>query len=373
MLKPKFRFFNKVWCISEKYRIFIRNSANTQTVNCNYRKMKFNIFKILEKDNKELIHSAFIKFLLEEYKGFQNDFLGNTLMENCTINLEKSFSYKKRKNDKSNKGRFDIEILNNNEVIIIENKFKSFPLSSQLEGYNNAISKLYPNQVVNKILLCFDKELVTENLGWKTLDYGDLIPLIEKLNIKTDNQEKKIFINHYTDLLKEYYETYNVVNKDISYYLSNQKDNRNKFWVSLIYSNLAIRLEKYFKLNSIDVNIISNTGNTKTPIINIIPKHWNVKGVELLIQIQDGIVKFYAHTGDKKFLKDIREFMKTKVKSDYGEIKKNDKRKSKSEYIARINFMKKLKENQSFSADTLFKIILVFYDRINSEIIKNYS
>ncbi len=335
--------------------------------------MKFNIFKVLEKDNKELIHSAFIRFLLNEFEEFQNDFLGDKLNDNSIINLEKSFSYKKRKNGKSSKGRFDIEIINDENITIIENKFKSFPLSSQLDEYNNAILKLYPELNVKKILLCFDKNLVVDNLGWKILDYGDLIPIIEKLNTKTLEQEKRIFIEHYLEFLKEYYETYKILNNDITYYLTNQKDNQNKFWVSLIYSNLAIRFENYFKSKSIDVNIVSNTGNTKTPIINIIPKHWNVKGVELLIQIQDGIIKFYAHTGDKKFLADIREFMKLKVKSDYGEIKKNDNRKSKTEYIARINFIKKLKDNQSFSSDTLFKLVEVFYDKIDTEIIKNYS
>ncbi len=335
--------------------------------------MEFNIFKVLEKDNKELIHSAFIKFLINEFEEFQNDFLGNRLKEDSIINLEKGFSYKKSKKGKSKKGRFDIEIITKESITIIENKFKSFPLSSQLEEYNTAISKLYPNLPVNKILLCFDKRLVVANSGWEIFDYGDLIPLIEKLNNKTNNEEKKIFINHYLYFLKEYYETYKVINDDISYYLSNQKDKQNKFWVSLIYSNLAIRFENYFKSKSIEVNIVSNTGNTKTPIINIIPKHWNIKGVELLIQIQDGIVKFYAHTGDKEFLADIREFIKLKVKSDFGEIKKNDNRKSKTEYIARVNFTKDIRGDKPFSSDTLFKLILVFYDKIDLEIIRNYS
>ncbi|MFL0135749.1 hypothetical protein [Tenacibaculum maritimum] len=332
--------------------------------------MSFNIFKILEKDDKELIHSAFIKFLLCEFEEFSEEFTGNKITDNSTINLEKGYRYKKRKNGKSSLGRFDIEILTNDSITIIENKFKSFPLSTQLKEYNQAIEKIHPELKSTKILLCFDKNMVKNNESWKVFD---LIPIIENLKNKTKDNEKKIFINHYLDFLNEYYETYKNLHINILHYIKNQKDKKNKFWVSLIYSNLAVRFEQHFISESIDVKILANTGNTKTPIINIIPKHWNINGKELLIQIQDGKVKFYAHTGDKLFLHKIREFVKSKVKNDSAKIKKDTKGKYKSESIATFDLIDKIGHKQKLSADELFNFILIFYEKIDTEIIKNYS
>jgi len=86
--------------------------------------MNFNIFKVLEKDNKELIHSSFINFLINEDSNFSKDFLGIDLSSNRTIRLESFYAYGPKNKKKC---RFDIEILEDERIIVIENKFKSFP------------------------------------------------------------------------------------------------------------------------------------------------------------------------------------------------------------------------------------------------------
>lgn len=63
--------------------------------------MKFNIFRVLEKDDKELIHSSFLKYLLENWgKYFYNSLFKKPHLDFNIIELEKSYS----------KQRFDLEI-----------------------------------------------------------------------------------------------------------------------------------------------------------------------------------------------------------------------------------------------------------------------
>lgn len=90
----------------------------------------FNFFKVLEKDNKELIHSAFISYLLDNNKNFRKQFIHENIEDFDVSELEKSYSYKKTKI------RIDIELRSKDRkhIIFIENKFKSFPTNKQLKN-----------------------------------------------------------------------------------------------------------------------------------------------------------------------------------------------------------------------------------------------
>ena len=82
---------------------------------------EFNYFKILEKDDKELIHSAFISHLLDSNKDFRKLFVENNKW--LSPKLEQSYSHNKKR------CKIDIELRSADErtILFIENKFKSFP------------------------------------------------------------------------------------------------------------------------------------------------------------------------------------------------------------------------------------------------------
>src|SRR5690554_1542709 len=151
--------------------------------------MSFNIFKILEKDDKELIHSSFLKFLITEDDKFSHKLLGLSIDNKTDIYLEKAHKYKLPKRKKSKQCRFDIEIRQNDEVIIIENKFKSFPLKTQLQEYNDGLSFIYSEYKHKKILLCFDKTLLNFECDWNIIDYGDLLTLIREAKDRLTDSE----------------------------------------------------------------------------------------------------------------------------------------------------------------------------------------
>lgn len=334
--------------------------------------MSFNIFKILEKDDKELIHSSFIKFLITEDDLFANEIIGLSIDESTEIYLEKAHRFKLPRRKTSKQCRFDIEIRKAETVLIIENKFKSFPIESQLQEYNEGLPIIFPNKKLVKILLCFNKDLMNFEIDWKVIDYGDLLPLIREAKDRLSDSDKKTFINHYIDFLEEYYNKYKSLDRTSVKYFLNQNNKDSKFWIKLIYSNLALRFYKYFADKSIDVHIVANPNNTSIPLLNIIPKHWMIENKELLIQIQNGLFKFYAHTGDKEFLNKIRQFCKEHINEEHVKVKKDTQRISETECIFSLNINEKLTENSTLTHQQLFNYILKFYNKIDEKIIKNY-
>lgn len=335
-------------------------------------KDNFNIFKVLEKDDKELIHSSFIKFLIEEDKLFASEFIGYSVDSNFDISIEKAYTYELSNRKKKKHCRFDIEIKNSDTIIVVENKFKSFPQNKQLREYDEALSTIYSNYHQIKILLCFEKTLIKNIDNWKVTDYGELLPLIQKASDRLPSGDKKILVNHYLDFLNEYYVEYKQLDSSFVNYFLNQRDKESKFWIKLIYSSLALKFENHFRDKSIDVEIVANPGNTSIPVLNIIPKHWKIEGNPLLIQIQDGIFKFYAHSGDKVFLSKIREFSMERINMAIAKIKKSTNRISNSECIFSININEYLRENSTLNQQELYDFTLKFYEIIEERIIKNY-
>lgn len=338
--------------------------------------MDFNIFTILEKDNKELIHSSFIKFLIEEDEKFFLEFLEIELIENAKVTLEKSYKYPNKGKTKNNRSRFDIEIKNEERIIIIENKFKSFPNEKQLIEYNKSLNFNYNSHKIEKILLCFDKNIFKTNIKeWIIKDYKDLVLYLEKYIASIKDIEKKIFVSHYYLFLKNYTEKYQLILKSANNIFSNQKDNENKFWIKLFYSNLEIQLSDYFANKNLNVNVYIASGNTSIPLINIVPIKWKIDNVELLIQIQNGEFKFYAHTENKDFLKKMIDYSKDVMNNEFLEFKNINNRNEKTSYIFKINMLKnsRIKEVVDFDIAKMYDLILEFYNKIDMKIIKNYS
>lgn len=333
--------------------------------------MSFNIFKILEKDNKELIHSSFLNFLIKEDTNFAETFLDVNLSNNYNVKMESSYTY--GPNKKKKRCRFDLEILEAERIIVIENKFKSFPTEYQLLEYDSALREKYPKFTKKKYLMCFDAVLFTGYKDWIIKDYRELLKYLEGYVLLVINDEKRIFIQHYIDFLKEYVEQYSAYKISATSLFQNQTDNTNKFWIRLLYSNIQIELSKHFKLLGIDVQIYLASGNTNLPLLNITPKHWKIDGIELLIQIQNGDFKFYAHTDNKDFLRKMIAFSESQLVSTNLKYKNVGNKKEKTAYIFKINIHKHLKKNEILNITSMTDLIISYYNSIDNKVIRNYS
>lgn len=326
---------------------------------------KFNFFKILEKDNKELIHSAFISFLLDKNIEFR-DFLKIPKSQYLPSKLEKQYSIK---NDRC---RIDIEMISNdsNNLIFIENKFKSFPYIKQLQKYDKVFKGNFSKEKkLTKILFCFDKSLITFDTDWHIYDYSDLINFISKNYDLTKRDDESIFINHYFLFLKEYYEEYRQILKNSKKLFDKFVSNDDKFWLRLLNSQIVLYFQNKLNLNQFD--FLTNPGNTSTPLLNIVPKKWKeITGEELLIQFQGKDLKFYIHSNDKERIQKIINYCSDKLWNEEIEIKKLSKRKEGSCFIFKININDIIDENYSF--ENLIKVIEDFYHNIDSKMIKNY-
>jgi len=95
----------------------------------------FNIFTILAKDDKELVHSAFLKFLLGRYPDLYETLFNIADVRFKEPQIEQSYTLKDLLNPSANSQtyRIDIEVISTDgsEIVVIENKFKSFPTLKQ--------------------------------------------------------------------------------------------------------------------------------------------------------------------------------------------------------------------------------------------------
>ena len=249
--------------------------------------MKFNFFTILSKDDKELIHSSFIRFLLQDAS--TSEFVVSNLfpafsdlLNRDSIALEKVYNYKITDEKGKKKGkriRIDLhaESDNGQSLLIIENKFKSFPYIEQLEIYDERLQESHGVKNIVKYLLCFDKDIIPfEKENWHFISYQDLLRTLNQLleNVELE-PDKRLFIKHYIDFLSEYFSQYERVKESCGYLFSDTRNDNNKFWIRLINAMARLKLQEYFKGKNITVAFVVNPGNTNVPLINIIPSHWN--------------------------------------------------------------------------------------------------
>jgi PD-(D/E)XK nuclease superfamily len=333
----------------------------------------FNIFRVLEKDDKELIHSSFIKFLLLENNDFYLNFLKINNPDFCEPRLEKPYTTPNKKNNgRKERNRIDIEAISKDDkcILIIENKFKSMPCKEQLNSYDEIYNHHHSEKRFYKFIFCFDKELIEFESDWKKFDYRDLNYFI-KSNYKGVGPDKAIFINHYSSFIEDYCRKYDEYKINCIKLFSNSIQNEDKFWLRLIFSALHSKLIEYFNEHKIKVTFKVNPGNTKVPLINIMPSDWKIKENQLLIQLQGEDLKFYSHSIDRCFIQEFIDIAGKKLGDKY-RLNSLTKRKSKSYYIAKIKIEEFVKKDNSVDIHRLFEIIIKFYLEINQDIIKPY-
>lgn len=344
----------------------------------------FNFFEVLGKDNKELIHSAFLKFLLEDSDLIWNKLFGIDRENVTDILLEKTFKVKN--GDKNKLCRIDIEAKNGNGevVLVVENKFKSFPYPSQLEFYNQHY------KIKNKFLICFDAGLIDfEVEGWRFIGYEKLLNFIEKYYLNPEQEDdKSIFIKHYYKFLQTFFIKYEDVqdNSSAQFRLVREKNisklerNSNNFWLNLIYSNLHIYLLNLFRKDELNASFKISPGNTSTPVLNILPDNWRFedKGMECLLQFQGDFIKFYVH-----ILKEERydEEIVTEIKKTAAKLYKNSNSKFKfkgesikkvqSFYIFKISVFDAISGKDNITVPLLGDYIFELLENINNNIIES--
>ncbi len=320
--------------------------------------MPFNIFKVLEKDDKELIHSAFIKYLFK-YHGefFYPHLLGIENLDFKTPKLEVSYERK----------RIDIEILSNDEsnIIVIENKFKSFPYSQQLTQYDDIYERKHAEKQKYKFLFCFDPEMVQfNNENWTIFSYEQLLDNINRFisqsNEIEDDQIK--FINHYQYFLKEYYDELKTIQNNLRPALENPDEGQNKFWLQLVNSIIRIKIEQIFIRKEIPVVFNVNPGAAKAPLLNIIPERWKDNEVERLIQFQGRDSKFYIHTNKRSVVRKSIKLVSDNMNIEDGELKSLNKRRTNSCFIYKENILERIPRD--ITIDSIVAYLISFYYKI---------
>lgn len=191
-------------------------------------KLKFNIFDIItEKWRRENFHSEILKFLLENYEDFFNDFLD--LIE---IKNKEEYSNAEITNEEA---KIDILIKSENKAIIVENKINwAFDQNEQLARYYKKIKDEYKKEVEKIVYIApsrdkkpdsqtfgkdekIKKEIEDRYIKITGFDGSekDLVSCLEKSrdklkedlkktknNLDSENIHKLFFINHYIEILK---------------------------------------------------------------------------------------------------------------------------------------------------------------------------
>ncbi len=230
----------------------------------------FNIFETLEKDDKELIHSSFVCFLMNEYKEFYSSVLGldysSEILSQIDAKVEQSLG--------KEYGRADI-LVREPMTILIENKFKSFPNNDQLAKYDEK----FPNSPnVHKYLLTFDKSIV--NLSpdirdnWKIIDYKQILEFCKSV-IKTDllSNDKRLFIEHYVLFISSYIADFHKLNSDSSFINEkiNSTDRNSTFWKVIIFNLIKLKTEQILDYDNYGIHVFA--GSQKTPGLYIWTKN----------------------------------------------------------------------------------------------------
>lgn len=334
---------------------------------------KFNLFYVLEKDDKELIHSAFIAFLLTEFEEFLTTFLNIPATQFHEPELEKTYSLKKLNIPEvaTKKIRVDIEaVAYDNSILIIENKFKSFPTSHQLNLYETCYRFQYPGRKIHKALFCFDKELVNFTSDWLVKDYSDLLIFLKENCLSHEDFEKRLFIKHYYEFLSTYYEQYQHVKTDAKFLFDKPDSKHNKFWLRLIYSALHVKLTKLFSDLGIDVHIASDLGNTTVPLLDIMPAHWHLDGVRLFIQFQGNTLEFYAKPINREVIQKLIAICYDRLANIPFKAKKFVKGDRESCYVFKTLLSDFIKEGDNYTLDTLTQVLVSFFDNIENRVLQ---
>lgn len=338
---------------------------------------KFNFFTILSKDDKELIHSSFLRFLLTDE--FTSDFVLNELFPefNASLNLvsvdlEKVYSYQvmgEHGRPKTKRIRLDIEAQSEDgqTILLIENKFKTFPHEEQLNLYDERFRVNYPNKTIVKYLLCFDKTIIPFiRTDWQFISYQEVLEVVQSL-VATISLEpdKKTFIQHYIDFLQPYLIEYVKLKDNCGYLFFDGKKDENKFWIRHINAIARLKLERYFSEKGVLVHFSVNPGNTSVPLLDIYPQHWNKdEHVTILIQVQDNCLKYYYHSNEHTEFNKLLLDVQNGIFDLTGKLNKQNANRGKTNFI----YMEKLEksiQNSKFDVDDFVNRIISFFEKID--------
>lgn len=173
----------------------------------------YNFFRIIESADKEMIHSAMVKFFLETY--WKEPMLAcfnieSLVDEKPAITLEEGHAFEQKTGDRKKvKIRFDIVGRVGNNIqpdFIIENKFKAMPTVAQLESYDQGIETILrnkkdgPKEVV-KVLMVFSAQQISETLkqylcskNWNVVSYLNVADKDKDLSVAGQTKEIKSFL-----------------------------------------------------------------------------------------------------------------------------------------------------------------------------------
>lgn len=338
----------------------------------------FNYFTILSKDDKELIHSSFLKFLLKDE--VTSEFVLRNLFPNFqaslnreSVKLEKVYSYRvldEKGKTKTRRIRLDVEAksVDKKTILLIENKFKSFPNEVQLNAYDERFSDEYPKNDIVKYLLCFDKTIIPfTRIDWHFISYQDVLEVMKLLlNTISLELDKKTFIQHYINFLEPYLLKYEEVKLNCGYLFFDGKKDVNKFWIRHINAIVRLKLDKYFSEKSVAVHFNVNPGNTSVPLINISPLHWNNNELvpNLCIQVQDNNLKYYFGAKGNLEFNSLRLSALTYIEDASGKFNKPDANRGETNFI----YLERLEpsvNNSNFSVDDFSNRIIDFYEKID--------
>lgn len=336
----------------------------------------FNIFEVLSKDDKELIHSAFLAFLMPRYDFIKNELLGDSFGKIEFICTEVSYKYSVEPNrqgqPKSGKKsvRFDIFVRSedDSEICIIENKFKCIPTKKQLATYSNAIQENFEGKKVRKVLICFSDSLA--NIlpkDWFVISYQKIHELVNKIE---DFQCKKeeFFIKDYLFMLDNYLKKYQFFKKEGLFDLfKNPTKEDNRFWLRLILSEILKNLHKYKN----EFNRLDGPSMHSIPIIDLYSPNLERKEnkYNFLIQLKGSRIEFYCHywngADGKALVEDKIQILNNNnlgVKES-GAFKTGIKTGGKSMYVYQENIIKEMKK-EDFTFENIELYIVDFLNRL---------
>lgn len=182
---------------------------------------KFNIFDALDLVNREKKHSQFLVWLLKpkESHGLSDTVLKNFLVKFTQLAKAKNIiDFSPIDIDENNFNsalvepeRMNIDILIVDEinklVCAIENKIHSDEHTNQLDRYKSTIDRMYPNHRKLFVYLTIEGEEAS-NPSYISISYNDVCNIIEEvISVERDkiNREAKIFISHYTDMVRRFH------------------------------------------------------------------------------------------------------------------------------------------------------------------------
>lgn len=252
-----------------------------------------NYFTVFAAADKEMMHSAMLRYILCAHGTLARRLFTRFRYPVVRATLEKTYIEKKR--------RFRMDVVawskGDEHMLVIENKFKSFPTLSQLQDYDNLYWERKEEPTC--YLVCFDKngvafqgngDIHTNHSIWHILTYREIQIEIEKYldEQKMLEAEQRSFLCHYARYLRTYYTRYDAVlnNYTDAFVIDNEEEiseddkreavQENRFWQRLALSFIANGFAAERRKQGVEANECDTEyGGSTVPLITIYPEHWN--------------------------------------------------------------------------------------------------